>query len=185
MPAHLIYIMGTTACGKTTVASALPPLLASLSPPVRASCVDADALHPRANVEKMSRGEPLDDDDRWPWLEAVATEAVKEAGKDGAAVVACSALKRKYRAVLARNDPGSAVETTFVHLRASPEVIRTRIAARKGHFMNPALVDSQFAALEQPQLGEGPYGVIVVDVDDKPEDEVLREVLEKLEPRLR
>jgi carbohydrate kinase (thermoresistant glucokinase family) len=130
----IIVVMGVSGVGKTTVAEALARRLGW-------TFVEADELHPRANVEKMARGQALDDEDRAPWLKAVAR---RMAGlKDG--VVACSALKAKYREVLGR--AGS--EVRFVLLDAPVEVIRQRIEGRKGHFMPAALLDSQVATLER------------------------------------
>ena len=128
--------MGVSGVGKSTIGEALARRLGW-------TFVEADALHPRANVEKMARGEPLDDADRAPWLAALAARL---AAADGDCVVACSALKRAYRETIARARPG---ETRFVLLDAPAALIRERIAARKGHFMPAALLDSQLATLER------------------------------------
>jgi gluconokinase len=140
--------MGVSGSGKSTVSSTLAQRL-------RVPCVDSDTLHPRANIAKMSAGEPLDDDDRYPWLERVGEWlAAHRAG----GVVSCSALKRKYRDQLRAHCAG----VQFLHLCGSPELISGRLAARPGHFMPAALLKSQFDALEP--LGADEAGV-TVDID--------------------
>ena len=148
-----IVVMGVSGSGKSTVGCALAQRL-------RLPFLDADTLHPPANVAKMAAGEPLDDDDRRPWLEKVGEWL---AGHRDGGVVACSALKRKYRDRLRAHCP--AVE--FLHLRGSPDLIGRRLADRTGHFMPPALLRSQFDALEP--LGADERGV-VVDLTDPVQD---------------
>ncbi len=126
--------MGVSGSGKSTVGAALARRL-------KVPFVDADTLHPPANIAKMTAGEPLNDDDRYPWLETVGEWL---AGRCGGGVVSCSALKRKYRDQLRAHCP----RVEFLHLRGSPELIGGRLAARPGHFMPPALLRSQFDALE-------------------------------------
>jgi gluconokinase len=140
-----IVVMGVSGSGKSTVGSALAQRL-------RVPFLDADALHPPANIAKMAAGEPLNDDDRYPWLEKVGEWL---AGHRDGGVVACSALKRKYRDQLRAHCP----RVEFLHLRGSPEVIGRRLAARSGHFMPPALLQSQFDALEP--LGADECGVVI------------------------
>jgi gluconokinase len=141
-PAHhvvIIVVMGVAGAGKTTVGRSLAAALAY-------EFKDADDFHPAANVEKMRRGHQLDDADREPWLEAMA-QAIDGWLRDGAGVVlACSALKQRYRERLLR-DPS---RMRVVYLRVSPELARQRAHVRVGHFMPSGLVDSQFAALEEP-----------------------------------
>ena len=149
-----IVIMGVSGCGKSTIAALLAERL-------DLEYVDADWLHPRANVEKMQRGIPLDDEDRWPWLRAIAARMQELRTKGRGCVVACSALKRAYRDLL--RDGGDDVR--FVHLEGTPEAIAPRLCARDGHFMPAALLASQFAALEPPQEDERP---IVVSVERPP-----------------
>jgi gluconokinase len=139
-----IVVMGVSGSGKSTVASALAQRL-------RVPFVDADTLHPPANIAKMSAGEPLDDDDRYPWLEKVGEWL---AGHPGG-VVSCSALKRKYRNQLRTHCP----RVEFLHLNGSPQLISSRLAARSGHFMPDALLRSQFDTLEP--LGADEAGVTV------------------------
>jgi gluconokinase len=158
----VVVVMGVTGVGKTTVAQALAARLAW-------TFVEADALHSRANVEKMARGEPLSDADRGPWLAAVATR-IREVGGERV-VVACSALKRKYREVL--EGAAASGETRFVLLEAPPEVVRRRIEGRKGHFAKATLLASQEATLERTSE--------VVEVDaTMPVDEIVEAVVAKL-----
>jgi carbohydrate kinase (thermoresistant glucokinase family) len=134
----IVVVMGVCGCGKTTVGEALA---AATGWPF----FDADGFHPPANVAKMAAGIPLTDLDRAPWLDRLAAEmgAIERAG--GSAVLACSALKAAYRDRLA-----IAGDVRFVHLKGDRATIASRVAARTGHYMPAALVDSQFAALEPP-----------------------------------
>ena len=135
-----VYIvMGVCGCGKTTVGRLLAE---RLGVPFH----DADDFHPRANVERMRRGEALTDDDRRPWLEELAT-AIAAWNRAGGAVLACSALKRSYRAMLGAHDN----KVSYVYLKGSADIIRQRMAGRTDHYMNPALIESQFATLEEPK----------------------------------
>lgn len=144
----IVIIMGVSGCGKST----LGPLLAHrLGYPF----LDADEFHPAANVAKMAAGTPLTDDDRRPWLENL-NAMLKD--KDSA-VLACSALKRSYREILARDLP----RCTFVYLNGSLELIRSRLAERKHRYMPASLLESQFATLEPPQ------DAIEVDVGQAPD----------------
>lgn len=131
--------MGVSASGKSTVGRALA---GALSLPF----VEGDELHSRHNIEKMSRGEPLTDEDRAPWLAAIASLLEDEARYPRGVVVACSALKAAYRDELRAASPAA----RFVFLDASPELIERRMTARAHHFMPPTLEASQFAALERP-----------------------------------
>lgn len=143
---HVVVVMGVAGTGKTTIG---PLLAARLGVPY----AEGDDFHPEANVAKMSAGTPLDDDDRWPWLDAIGAWAHERAGRGG--VVSCSALKRSYRDRLRAAAPG----VVFVHLTGDRELIADRMAQRQGHFMPTALLDSQFATL-QP-LGADEAGVAV------------------------
>jgi gluconokinase len=131
--------MGVAGCGKTSVGEALS---AATGIPYR----DGDDLHPATNVAKMSRGEPLTDDDRWPWLAQVG-----QALRPAPLIIGCSALKRRYRDLITAE---AHAPVTFIHLAGSRDLIASRMHARKGHFMPPALLDSQFAALEPPAPDE-------------------------------
>ena len=145
---RLIIVMGVSGCGKSTIAEGLAAAIGG-------RFFDGDHFHPQANIDKMSRGEPLTDDDRWPWLTLVGEELARGGGD---VVGACSALKRIYRkhiAAMAR------AEVRFVHLSGSKELIADRMAARDGHFMPLSLLESQFAALEPPA---GEPGAVTVDI---------------------
>ncbi|WP_406815451.1 gluconokinase [Mycobacterium sp. M23085] len=147
-----IVVMGVSGSGKSTVGAALAHRLG-------VPFVDADTLHPAANVAKMAAGEPLDDDDRYPWLERVGEWLA--AHPDGA-VVSCSALKRKYRDQLRAHCPA----VKFLHLSGSAELIANRLAARTDHFMPVTLLRSQLDTLEP--LGPDEAGMTIdvsLDVD--------------------
>ncbi|MEV8402318.1 gluconokinase [Streptomyces niveus] len=151
---HVVVVMGVAGTGKTTVG---PLLAAALGVPY----AEGDDFHPPANIAKMSAGTPLDDDDRWPWLDAIGRWAHGRAGLGG--VVSSSALKRAYRDRLRAAAP----DAVFLHLTGERALIERRMADRKGHFMPTALLDSQFATL-QP-LGDDEAGV-TVDVAGTPEE---------------
>ena len=131
-----VVVMGVTACGKTTVGIALAKAIG-------ARFTEGDALHPEANIKKMSAGIPLDDDDRWPWLAKVGESLKGPGGK----VTSCSALKRSYRQRIVQF---AQRPVAFVLLHGSEKLLATRIAARKGHFMPPSMLASQLATLEIP-----------------------------------
>jgi gluconokinase len=146
----VLVVMGVSGCGKSTIASMLAHRLHWIYE-------DGDWFHPPSNIEKMHGGEPLTDEDRWPWLHGAAwIDATRHAGNHG--VVACSALKRAYRDILAGGRPFVGI----VFLKGDRDLIARRLAARDGHFMPPALLDSQFAALEEPQADEHPIVVSIV-----------------------
>ena len=132
--------MGVTGCGKTTVG-------AMLAKACGWDFRDADDFHPAANVAKMKSGAPLEDGDRWPWLELLNTFLLDSERQDKSLVLACSALKQVYRDRLVRG----CAAARFVFLDGDRELIRTRLSARQGHYMNPKLLDSQFAILEPPE----------------------------------
>lgn len=168
-----VVVMGASGSGKTTVGEALA-----------AHChrrfVDADDLHPPQNRAKMRRGEALDDEDRWPWLDRVG-EVLAEGSVTGATsgpggvVVACSALRRAYRDRLRAAAPG----VVFIHLHGPKELLASRVDSRYGHFMPAALLDSQLATLEplQPDEAGG-----VVEIGLAPEQQVAR-AARLLDPR--
>ena len=136
---RVVVLMGVTGAGKTTVGQQLAAALGW-------TFVEGDALHSPANIAKMHRGEPLDDADRAPWLRAIRQRIDELVASGQSAVIACSALKRAYREVLARDRP----EVTFVYLKASAALIAERLRHRAGHFMPPALLESQLETLEEP-----------------------------------
>jgi gluconokinase len=137
----VIILMGVTASGKTTVGR----LLASA---LDYQFYDADDFHPRANIDKMRRGIPLDDADRLPWLETLRDLVRRSVAEHTNAVLACSALKEVYRRYLLVGP-----QVTLVYLKADQDLIRQRLLQRQGHFMNPELLESQFATLEEPKQG--------------------------------
>jgi gluconokinase len=147
----LIVVMGVAGSGKTTIASGLAEKLG-------VPFVEGDSLHPIANVKKMSAGIPLTDDDRWPWLQAIGARMEVERLTGHGVVVSCSALKHAYRDCL-RNEVQGRVH--FILLDGSRELISDRMKQRKGHFMPPALLDSQFATLEKPTPDED---AVVLDI---------------------
>jgi carbohydrate kinase (thermoresistant glucokinase family) len=163
----MIVVMGVAGSGKSTIGSMLARRLDW-------QFADADSFHPAANVEKMSRGMPLTDEDRRPWLEAIAgwMDRLGQEGRHG--IVACSALKRAYRRVLVGNRP----DTRIVYLKGEQALIGARMAARSGHFMPVGLLESQFRTLEEPGPDESP---IVVSIAAPPED-MVDAILAKLEP---
>lgn len=150
-----IIVMGVSGCGKSTVG---PLIAAKLGWPFE----DGDAFHPAANVAKMSTGTPLTDDDRWPWLAAIAARVATARVQGSGVVIGCSALKRAYRDALRDGHR----DVRFVHLAGTMDLIGTRQAARQGHFMPASLMASQFATLEPP---EGEAGVVTVSVEAAPE----------------
>lgn len=152
--------MGVCGSGKSTIGALLADALAS-------TFIDGDRLHPQANVDKMASGMPLNDDDRWPWLQRVG----ETLGGSGAhCIIACSALKRSYRQHIAA---AAREPVLFIHLSGSRQVIETRMQSRAGHFMPLALLDSQLATLEQPDRDEF---AVIVDVD-QPVEVVLETAL--------
>jgi beta-N-acetylhexosaminidase len=155
-----IVVMGVSGCGKTTIGDLVARELG-------VPFLDGDSLHPVENVAKMAAGTPLTDEDRWPWLATVGAQ-LANAG-DGGMVLACSALRRSYRDAIREQAP----DTIFLHLHGSKEVLRARTEGRTGHFMPPALLESQLATLEPLEADEAG---IVVDIA-APVDEVVASAL--------
>jgi gluconokinase len=149
IPCALI-VMGVSGSGKSTIAEKLAERL-------HWSYEDGDTFHPASNVAKMHAGHPLTDEDRWPWLQAIADEIDRVCQARGNAVIACSALKRAYRDILVhgRND------VRIVYLNGTQELIAGRLAQRKGHFMPSGLLASQFATIEPPGAEENPVTVSI------------------------
>lgn len=162
-PARLFVLMGVAGCGKSSVGADLAPRLNSVY-------LDGDDLHPPANIAKMSRGQPLADEDRWPWLDRVGNRLRQH---NGPIIIGCSALRRAYRDRI-RQAAGERV--TFIHLTGSRAVIERRMAARAGHFMPLALLDSQFATLEVPGPDEPAISVGI----DQPMQAIVKDILRQL-----
>lgn len=146
-----IIVMGVSGCGKSSVGALLAERLGL-------PFVEGDSLHPAANVEKMGKGIPLTDEDRWPWLETIGSLMAETLAKGEGIVVSCSALKKVYRERLRQATGG---ELSFVYLSGSYELLKERMGARTGHFMPLSLLDSQLATLEVPT---GEPGVVTVDI---------------------
>ena len=161
-----VVVMGVSGSGKTTLARGLADSLGW-------TFLEGDDLHPRVNVEKMSRGEALDDEDRRPWLLSLRQWIEDRAAEGGHAVITCSALKRSYRGMLV----GDRTDVYFCHVQADPQLIRERVEAREGHYMPSSLLPSQLATLEPLAPDERGF---VVSAEDDPDD-VLHEALQKLE----
>lgn len=160
----VIVLMGVTSSGKSTIGAMLAQRLGAV-------LAEGDAYHPPANVAKMSRGEPLDDADRAPWLRAIAADITRWNQRSKTAIVTCSALKRSYRDILRGGG-----EVRFVHLGGSTELLNTRMAGRRNHFMPLSLLPSQLATLEPPGADEQ---AIEVDIGQSPEvivERVLAEI---------
>lgn len=165
--ACVVVVMGVAGAGKSTVGTALAT---RLDWPFE----DADRLHPPRNVAKMRAGIPLGDEDRGPWLAAVAAriDAWRDAGQSG--VVACSALKRRYRTVIVGERP----EVRLVFLSGSRELLAERLARRTGHFMPASLLDTQLATLEPPAPEEKAIAVSVAE----PVEAIVGRIVAALEP---
>ena len=163
-----VVVMGVSGVGKTTVGELLARALG-------VEFLEGDRFHAPASVEKMRRGEALIDADRWPWLDRIAAELARLDAAGRGAVVACSALKRVYRDRLRRGCPG----VRFVFLSGAEPLIRSRLEQRRDHFMPPALLASQFAALELPDPEEH---AIAADTAGTP-DEIVAQILRGLKAR--
>ena len=158
----VIVVMGVSGSGKTTVGKLLAEALG-------AEFAEGDAYHPPQNVEKMRRGIPLEDADRWPWLERLSAEIDRWLAAGKIVVLACSALKQHYRDVLTKGRPG----VRFVYLKGDDALLHARLERRRGHYMPASLLASQIAALEEPA------DAITVDVAGSPEA-IASEILAKL-----
>lgn len=159
----MVYIiMGVSGCGKTTIGGMLAKMLA-------VSFYDADDYHPQNNINKMENSIPLDDDDRDPWLLDLAAH-IAQWNRDGGAVLACSALKEKYRQILSWDGKEIVV---FIYLEGDKDIILERMKKRKEHFIPLGLLESQFNALEVP------LNAITVQIDKTP-GEICTEIIKKL-----
>jgi len=164
-PAVVVIVMGVSGSGKSTIGA----LLASR---LRWAFEDADWLHPVANVDKMHNGIQLTDEDRWPWLDAVAAWIDHRRRSGARGVIACPALKRRYRDI----PIGDRTDVRLVYLKGTEELIARRIATRHEHFMPQSLLHSQFEALEEPGPDENP---IIVSIEPRPH-EIVAQILTAL-----
>ena len=146
----VVIVMGVSGSGKTTLAKGISTIM-------RWEFAEGDAFHSEANVAKMHSGQPLTDEDRWPWLESIGDWISEKEAAGESAVVTCSALRRVYRDLLRRNRP----HVRFLHVTAPAEVIRDRMEHRAGHYMPPSLLPSQIATLEP--LGDDEPGTSVTN----------------------
>jgi gluconokinase len=160
-----LIVMGVSGSGKSTVADALAKRLGW-------RYEDGDRFHPPGNVAKMSAGHPLTDQDRLPWLQAIADEIDRVCREGERAVIACSALKRAYRDILLHGR----ADVRFVFLKGTQDLIAGRLAARKGHFMPPDLLASQFRTLEPPATSEHPITVSI----DAPVAAIVDDIIRQL-----
>ncbi|WP_018688975.1 gluconokinase [Ahrensia kielensis] len=169
MKQRLYVLMGVAGSGKSSIGAGVADLIGG-------TYIDGDDFHPQSNIDKMASGEPLKDDDRWPWLKIVSTELARI---NGIGLVGCSALKKAYREVITAN-AGEPVK--FIYLNGTKELIGERMAARQGHFMPAKLLESQFATLEEPNKTEN---AISVDISGQEREiithiaDVIREDWEK------
>ena len=162
----MVVVMGVSGSGKSVVAQAIARAMGL-------DCVDGDDLHLPASVAKMARGTPLDDADRWPWLDRIGARLCDAGRSPAGLALACSALKRAYRDRLRAAAPG----VRFVFLDGSPELIHARMLERRDHFMPADLLQSQFATLERPAADERDVAKVSIDV---PVDEVAAAAVDAL-----
>jgi gluconokinase len=160
-----LVVMGVSGSGKSTIADSLAERLSW-------TYEDGDRFHPASNVAKMSAGQPLTDEDRWPWLRAIADEIDRVCDADERAVIACSALKRAYRDILVHGRN----EVRIIYLKGTQELIADRLALRKGHFMPPGLLASQFKTLEPPDGDENPVTVSIDGSVNAIVDDIIRQL---------
>ena len=161
----VLILMGVSGCGKSTIGHLLADRLGW-------PLLEGDEFHSAANIAKMRQAIPLNDTDRRPWLEAIATHLADWSARQQPGIVTCSALKRVYRDCLTADCPNAC----FVYLKGNPELIRPRLVGRFGHFMPVNLLESQFAALQEPGSDEKAITVMV----DRPPDAVAAEIQKRL-----
>ena len=160
-----LIVMGVSGSGKSTIAEALARRLGW-------RYEDGDSFHPASNIAKMRAGHPLTDEDRWPWLQAIADEIDRLAAGNERGVIACSALKRAYRTLLVHGRR----DVRIVFLDGPEALIARRLAARRGHFLPPELLASQFKTLEPPAADEDPVTVSI----DAPVETIVEDIVRQL-----
>jgi len=160
-----LVVMGVSGSGKSTIADKLAERLGW-------TYEDGDKFHPASNVAKMGAGHPLTDEDRWPWLQAIAGEIDRVCKAGQHVVIACSALKRAYRDILVHGRD----DVRIVYLKGTPKLIGDRLAHRKGHFMPPGLLASQFKTLEPPDTSENPVTVSIDASVETVVDDIVRQL---------
>ncbi|WP_394129237.1 gluconokinase [Shewanella maritima] len=163
-----IIVMGVSASGKSTFAWQLAKQL-------QAKFIDGDDLHPRANIDKMASGQPLNDDDRAPWLTRINDAVYSLHSKQERGVIACSALKKQYRDAIRVNN----ANVTVIYLHASKEVLLARLTQRQGHFMKAKMIESQLATLEAPH--DEP-NTLIIDAE-QPVDIMVAQICQQLTPQ--
>ncbi|CDY74561.1 Gluconokinase [Caballeronia glathei] len=163
----ILIAMGVSGCGKSLIGEMLAERL-------KCAFTDGDAFHSAANKEKMHKGIPLTDDDRWPWLRTIRAAIEEKQGAKETAVFTCSSLKRSYRDILRAGDR----DVTFVFLHGTQELLQKRLSERKGHFFDPSLLQSQLDTLEPPGADEA----IEADIAMTP-DQIVEKVLKEVKER--
>jgi len=158
-PATHLVVMGVAGSGKSTIAAALSQQLGW-------ACAEADEFHPQSNIDKMTQGIPLQDADRWPWLQEIQDWMTAQAAAGKSTVLTCSALKQTYRQLLSEAQG----RVLFIHLDGGADLIGQRMQGREGHFMPPTLLPSQLATLEPLTDGELAAGSLRLDISLSPEE---------------
>lgn len=158
-PATHLVVMGVAGSGKSTIAAALSQQLGW-------ACAEADEFHPQSNIDKMTQGIPLQDEDRWPWLREIQDWMSEHAAAGNSTVLTCSALKQGYRRLLSEAHG----RVLFIHLDGGADLIGQRIQGREGHFMPPTLLPSQLATLEPLTADELAAGSLRLDISKSPEE---------------
>ncbi|MDQ4046628.1 MAG: gluconokinase [Actinomycetota bacterium] len=164
-PATHLVVMGVAGSGKSTIAAALSQQLGW-------ACAEADEFHPQSNIDKMSQGFPLQDEDRWPWLQQIQDWMTEKARAGHSSVLTCSALKRTYRQLLSEAEG----RVVFIHLHGEASLLSQRMQGREGHFMPPTLLPSQLATLEPLTEEELAAGSLRLDISRSPQ-ELIAEIL--------
>lgn len=167
-PATHLVVMGVAGSGKSTIAAALSRQLGW-------ACAEADEFHPQSNIDKMTQGIPLQDEDRWPWLQEIQDWMTTQAAAGKSTVLTCSALKQSYRRLLSEAQG----RVLFLHLDGGADLIGQRMQGREGHFMPPTLLPSQLATLEPLSDAELAAGSMRLDISKSPE-ELVKAIIDAL-----